>query len=50
MPRELMLRPNYLRTLLRLVAVSDNLSQGVLSKNANKLGGFVKNQESYSTG
>lgn len=45
---ELMLRPNYLRTLLRLVAVSDS-PQEVLSKNANKLGGLVKNQKSYST-
>ena len=40
------LGPNYLRTLLRLVAVSDNLLRSILSKNANTLGGFVKNQDS----
>src|SRR2546426_10133197 len=45
-PWALTLGPNYLRTLLRLVAVSDNLSRGVLSKNANTLGEFVKNQNS----
>src|SRR6267378_6951229 len=45
-PWGLTLGPNYLRTLLRLDAVSDNLLRSILSKNAKKLGGFVKNQDS----
>jgi hypothetical protein len=48
MSMELMLGPDYLRKLLRLVAVSDNLLRTILSKNANKLGEFVKNQDSSS--
>jgi len=48
LPEKMITVQNYLRKLLRLVAVSDNSIRGSLSKNANGLGGFVKNQNSYS--